>query len=393
MSDESDPIAPPSESGAQGLDSSRPDPIVIKGQIADAPSPPPERASPPPARRNGLAPFWLAPTAIAGGLIGYGLVQMLNPPPDLSGVTTSIQAVKDAQSVAATGVDALGKRVAALDSALSGAAKASDANGSDVKSLAKRVDGVEKTVGDALLTAQAAQTPAPMASPAPDLSLGSARLDALDASVKALEAKPDSAAPLQDRIAALEAAVTQLKTAPSRDGLALSALIEGLSLRFESGAAFAGELETLKRLGADGGSLAALAPMAQSGAPTPQKIVAAFEALAPTLAPAPSPAPTPAPNADQGMMAGLIAKMSSLVKVRVKDAPVSVDPSAPSQQIRTALAKGDFAAAATAFAPLKDKAGAAGDAWLGLIDQRTRGLAAIAKLRAQADDALKAAAP
>src|SRR5579863_6144669 len=210
MSDASDPIAPPSESGPQGLDSSRPDPITIEGQVADAP-PEPRKPAPP----RGLAPFWLAPTAIAGGLIGYGLVQMLNPPPDLSGVTASILAVRDTQSASATAMAALAKRVAALDSALSGAAKASDANGADVKALAKRVDGVEKTVGDALLTAQAAQTPAAPASPAPDLTPLTARLDALDASLKALEAKPDSAVPLQERIAALEATVAQLKTAPS----------------------------------------------------------------------------------------------------------------------------------------------------------------------------------
>ena len=386
MSDESDPIAPPSESGPQGLDSSRPDPVTIEGQAQETLIEPAARPQP---ERNGVAPIWLVPTAIVGGLIGYALVEMLNPQPDLSGVTTSIQAVKDVQSAAATGADALGKRVAALDSALSDAAKATDANGADVKALAKRVDGVEKTVGDT----QAGQTSVPMASPAPDLSLVSARLDALDASVKALEAKPESAAPLQERIAALEATVTQLKTAPTRDGLALSALTEGLSLRFESGAPFAGELETLKRLDADGGSLAALAPMAESGAPTPQKIIAAFEALAPTLAPAPAPAPTPAPNADQGMMADLMAKMASLVKVRVENAPVGTDVSGPSHQIRTALAKGDFAAAAAAFAPVKDNAGAAGDAWAALIDQHMRAIAAIAKLRAQADDALKASAP
>jgi len=364
MSDESDPIAPPQESGPPGLDSNRPDPLIIEGEAREAPPERPAQAPrlTPAPTRGGAPAAWLVPTAIVGGLIGYGLVQFLNPPPDVAGLAAAVQAVKDAQGAAA--------------------------KASDVKALAARVDGLEKS---------AAAAKAAGASPsAPDATAVNARLDALDAGLKALSGKPDATQPLQEKLTALEASVARLKAtpAPRRDGLALSALTEGLSLRFDAGAPFAGELATLKLLGADPDSLALLAPMADGGAPTPQKIAAAFEAIAPALVAAPAPAATPSPPpADQGLTGAVMARLASLVKVRVKDAPPPPDATGPSATIRAALARGDLAAAAAAFAPLRDKAGAAGDAWAGLIDQRARGLAAVAKLRAGADDALKAAAP
>jgi len=388
MSDESDPIAPPLESGPQGLDSNRPDPRTIEGEARELP-PEPSVPQAPGTARAGVTPIWLLPTALVGGLIGYGLVQILNPPPDVASLNASALALNDRQGAEAARVDALAKRMAIIEPALAGAAKAGD-----VKGLAARLDAVEKSAADAVAAAKVAP-PAAEPQPAVDLSPVNARLDALDSALKTISGKPDATQPLQEKLAALESSLAQIKAAaaPSRDGGALAALTEGLSLRFDSGAPFAGELETLKRLGADADSLAALAPMAASGAPTPQKIAAAFEAIAPSLAAAPAPAATPSPApADQGLMGGIMARLSSLVKVRVKDAPAP-DANGPSAAIRAALAKGDFAAATAAFAPLKDRAGAVGDAWLALIDQRGRALAAITKLRAEADDALKAAAP
>jgi len=418
MSDESDPIAPPQESGPQGLEASRPDPFIIEGDVRE---PPPERAAqiPLPARR-GVSPIWLAPTAIVGGLIGYGLVQFLNPPPDVASLGASVQAITDAQGAAAKASDlkALSARVDGLEKsaaaalALANAAKAAGAlpPAADLTAVNARLDAMdgalkaldakpdatqplqEKLAALESSLAQMKAAPALAGPSAPDLAPVNAKLDALDAALKALGAKPDATQPLQEKLAALEASLAQLKAAPRQDGVALAALTEGLSLRFDAGAPFASELATLKRLGADAQALATLASMAESGAPTPQRIAAAFEAIAPSLAPAPVATPSPTP-ADQGVTGAMMARLASLVKVRVKDAPAPPDANGPSSTIRAALAKGDLAAAAAAFAPVRDKAGAAGDAWVGLIDQRAHGLAAIAALRAGADDALKAAAP
>ena len=421
MPDESDPIAPPLEAPPLSVNDSRSDQGALDERFRAVSAPDADSADKAKAKEGTAPQENIAPrgqglilgfiaAALAGGVLGYLLVSLFNPPVDLGKIDARLGALESAQTTASKAFDAADKHLAALDDANAGAAKAAD-----LQKLEQRIEAIEKT-----LAAPAAQpapsAPAPSeAAPPPQVDLGpiaarlgaleakvsdlagrpdatqplAARLAALETKVGDLVAKPDPTQPLLGRIASLEAALAAVKAdvhASAADPAALEVMSLELAQRFESGAPFTAELDKLKQFGVAADVTGPLAPLAASGAPTVQRLAEGFDAIAPSLTAAAVPP-------DESFTDRLEREVGSLVHVRRKGVVEGDSPEALVTQIGADVAKGDLAAAMASFLKLPERARAAGESWRAEAEMRAAGAAAIEKLQAQAYAALKPSAP
>ncbi len=293
----------------------------------------------------------------------------------------------EAGAAKAAALEALGRRVAALEGA---AGKDEAAQAALSEARAARADAAKALA----LAAGAGQTtpapaPAPVqgAAPAPfDASALEARIGGLEGDLAALKASQADLGALGDRLGKMEAALAAPKSearlaaaevAPNRDAAAAAILAISLNERLNAGAPFAEELAALARLGADGGKVSALKPFADAGAPTLAALGAAFAKIAPAVVAAAT------PPSSGGMMDRLFDHLRGLVRVR-KVGEVGGDEATLVSNVSAALARGDLDAAIQAYGRLPDAARLAGRDWVDAAQARRAAGAAALSLRADA---------
>jgi len=285
-----------------------------------------------------------------------------------------------AGAVKATVVQALDKRLAALETAsvkpdavLAAQADASAAREAAAKALA--------------LAGQAGAGGAP-AAPAPD-----PRVAKLETDLSALSARVADVVGLGDRTAKLEATLASPKNEarvaaevsqqvdPASQAIAAIALEQ----RLRAGEPFAAEWAALSRLGADAPSLAALKPFAESGAPTSAALAASFAKVAPAMLAAVTPEST------GGAMDKLLDHMRKLVRVHAVGEVPGEEPDALVSQIEAALGRGQVATAMSAYARLPEAARKPSAEWAKAAEARAGADSAARLLRENAIARLAAA--
>jgi hypothetical protein len=298
----------------------------------------------------------------------------------------------EAAAAAASALDALAGRVAALESAAGkGPAPAPATDEALAEARAARDDAAK-----ALALVGAAPQAAPAASPSPPavdpaaLAALAGRVGQLESGVAALKSGAPDVAAIDARLAKLEGALAAPKSearvaaaeAQAPRGAAAAAILAvALEGRLAAGAPFAQELSGLSRLGADAGRIGALKPYADSGAPTLAALAAAFAKLEPSLTALATPAPA---RNDESVFDRLFDHMRALVRVHKVGAAGEGAEGLPAA-VAAALGRGDLAAALDAYGKLPEPARQAGAEWAKSAAARQ---AAGAAARALRDDAV-----
>jgi hypothetical protein len=311
-------------------------------------------------------PVWpLALAALIGLIPGLAALWLALQPRQDDGAN-AITATRSDIARLSVRVDALEKRPDA--GALRDTVAALDKRIASTDTLARNAQSAaDKAAGDAKAAATAAQTaserpPADASSnppaPAPDLSplrqqIGSTdtrigmldqKLGGLDARIGALQAKidqpkTDARAPTTDK---------ETETAAAENPAALAVVAHGVLQALPRGVPFVTELSALKSLKADPVKVAALEPLAQSGAPTARALADRFRPLADEIAKQDQPA--------QGSFFERIAQSAThLVRVRSVGEKQGSDPAALASQIQAALDRGDLNRAHDLWAKLPDR--------------------------------------
>jgi hypothetical protein len=342
--------------------------------------------------------------AVAGALVSAGLLWYFLPD---SNVQTGVAQRLAALEGSAGGASGAEKRVGALEdgarllSEKMAGVMAFGPRLSALEAVAPDVKTAIETSKSALSAAQAAQTdaakalqagsavPATAAAPGVDAGVLDARIGKLEAGVAAaLAAQPDLA-PVNERLAKLEAALASPKSEarvasepapPSRDdAAALAVVAQALGARIEAGQPYPLELAALERLGADPQRLAQLKPFAKDGAPSLAALSSDFARITPALLSAAE------PKGDDGVMARLMNNMSKIVRVHPVGEQSGDDPAAVASQVMAALARGDTPGALSAFERLPAAARQIGKDW---ADKAHGRLAAAMAAQALLDDSI-----
>jgi len=360
----SDATSPPSPEQTDPV--STPDPVVEPAP--DAPVPPPayepEVGTPEPtapAARESAAGRFVIPAiaALGGGVVGGLLVALLSSSTGtdpvssasldsrFAAVSARLDRVEAATSEAASrpaaagGVDPariaeLEKEIAALKSAASQPAATATAPSIDLGPIESRLSALETR------PTPVAPEAAPAAPPV-DLTPLQSRLDALTTRLDAVEAHPP--ADPKTEAAARVIAVTALRQAATGSG------------------PFANELAAVSALGTEESEIAALQPLAATGAPSKADLIAAFPAVADQIRIA-------AAKVDPGasLIDRLTASAGSLVSVKPSGPMAGPSATAVVSRMEAAVKDGNLAEAlregdgldAIARAPLADWAAKAG---------------------------------
>jgi hypothetical protein len=164
--------------------------------------------------------------------------------------------------------------------------------------------------------------------------------------------------------------------------LALSAAV--LRDAVFAGAPFADELAAVKQLGGGDPSLAALAPFAATGVPSPATLAHELHAVIPAMMKI-SGASAP----DAGFLERLQANAGKLVRISPVSAPVGAGPSAVLARIEIDAANDNIAAALADLGRLPAPVRAPANAWIEKAKARQAAIAAARQIAA--DTALKLA--
>jgi hypothetical protein len=379
----------------------RPDPGVIDGEAVeirdetDGRTEPPPGDGPSPAESTRL-PSYVVPAAAGFGgailgaalaLLGAWLIEPRAGALDEAGARlTAIEKTADAQKTEAA---ALGKRVATLET---DAVKASA-----LDALGRRVGALESAQGEtkaaldeahadaakALAAAQAAPVSTTAAAPAapsalePRLAKIESDLAAADARLIRLEGATDAAPKSDARVA--------MATGGSQNAASIAVLALSLEQRFAAGAPFAAELAALSQLGVAADALAPLKPFAETGAPSRSAVSASWAKIEPAVAAA-------VPPPERSGWDRLLDHMRALVRVhRVGEAAGDEAFDPPIAQVGAAIDRGDFAAALAAYGQLPEASRAAGASWADAVKARAAAAKAASALRDQAISRLAAA--
>ncbi|MGU3663268.1 translation initiation factor 2 [Methylobacterium sp. A49B] len=161
-----------------------------------------------------------------------------------------------------------------------------------------------------------------------------------------------------DKIAALDKSVAQRAEAGTVQAALRVVVTDRVAAALASGMPFAEPLATLRKLDPDTDAQAqALAPFAETGAPTASRLAEDFRPIAERIA-----AQRQAQRAKTAAETGdfrtkLLSMADGLVQVRKVDAPAAPEASDdPAAKVQAALDRGDLPAAATAFAALPAEA-------------------------------------
>jgi hypothetical protein len=257
-------------------------------------------------------------------------------------LTTLEQAVANAPRNAATG-PALAERIAAAERAAQTNERALAGLNDHVAAQAARFETLEKTISDEAKAASTVQ----VSPSAPDVALA-ARLDALE---RAVAARNEAA-----------------KTPDNATRLAVAAL--ALRDTVASGAPFTAELSTVRALGADAASTAALAPFAATGVPTASALLQQLSTLLPALRQA----------ADAGVARGngflerLEANAEKLVRIRPLGEAAGSDPVAILSRVEDGIAKRDLAGTLAQLMALPPAVRVPVDGWINQLEARQKAL-------------------
>ena len=258
----------------------------------------------------------------------------------------------------------------------------------ELQRLVDRIDRIEESAKAALKAAQdakSAERPA-TAQPSPEegtyLNALEGRIDELAGEIRAVRERLDT--PKNETRVAPEPSETQKPAPVKMAGSAADIVVVAQSLahELERGRPYSAEQAALSNLGADPELLAALAPSAESGAPTAAQLLKSFATAARALRALDGPK-TGSSLADQ-----LLQGAAKLVKVRPAHEPAVETIFDIVGKIETALAHDDVGAAADAFARLPDNAKAEAKAFGETLNRRRDAEKAAASLLSGAIAAL-----
>lgn len=337
-----------------------------------SPPPSPPRAEP---RRGGVS-------AIAAGLIGgvvalagAGALQYGGVLPQLGGNSTAtaeidglraeIATLRD-QVAAAPAPENLAPRLDELAAGLNEARtqlQALQAGGAPSPEAAAALEERFKALETAVASTQQGGQPV-------DLAPLNQRLDALDAAVaEAKQAASGATAPLEERLASLEAKVGELggKVAEQAEqpSAALAIAASALKATIDRGDPFMTELETYASIAPQSPEIDALRGLAAAGVPSRTAIDDAFPAAANAMIAA---AKAEDPNA--GFLDRLMSSAQSLVQVRPVGTVEGEDAPAIVARMEVALKKGDYAGAVAEYDKLAEPAKAAGADFIAKVKAR-----------------------
>jgi hypothetical protein len=177
------------------------------------------------------------------------------------------------------------------------------------------------------------------------------------------------------RLAALQTKIDQPKTetrAPTADKdtedvntspAALAVVAQSLVQALPRGAPFTTELAALKSLKADPAKVAALEPLAGSGAPTARALADRFRPIADEIAKQDQPR-------EASFFERIMQSATHLVRVRSAGEKQGSDPAALASQIQAALDRGDLARAHDIWTKLPDSAKARSQDWARALEAR-----------------------
>ena len=402
------PSAPPSPA--------RPDPGVIDGEATEirdetpfsAEAPMPDDPPPGPDRPS----VYVMPAAIGfgGALVGAALALLaawlIDPRAGaLDDARARLAAVEKSAASESAMASALDQRMTSLEAGAASAAKgdaldalgrrigALEASGGDARTALDEARAARADAAKALAAASSAAAPTNTAAPAEPGAL-EPRLVKLESDLAAAETRLSQLGAIDERLAKLEgatgaAAKSEARVAMARGGSESAASVAVLALsleqRFAAGAPYAAELGALGQLGVGAEALAALKPMAESGAPSLSALAASWAKVEPAVVAA-------APPPERSSWDRLLDHMRALVRVRhVGEAGERDESGPPAARIGAALDRGDLAAALAAFGQLPDASRAAGAAWADATKARVAAAKAATALRADAINGLAAA--
>jgi hypothetical protein len=352
-----------------------PEPAAEKKAPEPEPQPEPLVTPPPPVESPSMT-LPLAAAALAGALFG-GLGGTLVPALFGNGKgaeTTKIAALERSQAdlarqlqslPAAAALTQIQQKLSALETNV--AKRVSDATGP----IAQNVLSLEGEVRTLAARPTASGAPAPV-----DLSPVQQRIAALEGQLRTLDAKAEAAGKAADpRIAALDQKLDQTARRMEAGSAApLFSAVQGLAQAFHRGVPFRNEFTAVEVLGAKPEQLAALKPLSEIGAPTPQVLAAAFAPLAAKLA---------------GAEGGFWGFVNRFATVRPTEESAGDQPAAIVGSIEAALRRGDGAAALAAWNRLPESARQASAGWGAQAAERDRAAKALAALQDAATAALR----
>ena len=259
----------------------------------------------------------------------------------------------------------------------------------EIAALVKRIEQLEATAREALETARDAQrsakpaetgekTATPTADEGSYLNALEGRIDELADEIRKVREQLDQPKS-ETRVApdaAEAAASTQVKAITAAETLGLA---QSLAHSLERGRPFAAEQAALTERGVDPQLLAALAPVAEQGAPTAARLLASFAPVAKRLR-----ALEDAPAAGGSLTDQLLRHAGKLVHVRPAGEEANVSISELVARIESALAHDDLDGASEAFAKLPENARSEAKAFGEALNQRREAEQAAASLLANA---------
>ncbi len=396
----------------------RPDPAVIDGEATEirdeaaaAAEAPTADAPPPPEPIRAAAYAMPAAAGLGGAILGAALALvaawLIDPRAGalddararLAALQRSLEthsaataaldkrmASLEAGAAKANALDALGRRVGALEAAGGDAKAALDEARADA---AKALAAAQSSPPNAAAPAEPSALEPRLAKLESDLAAAQSRLDqlgGLDQHVTKLEGAA-GAAPKFDGATAAPKSDARVAIAKSASESAASVAVLALSLeqRLAGGAPFAAELAALSQLGVGADALAPLKPFAESGAPSLAALAESWAKVEPAVAAA-------APPPERSGWDRLLDHIRALVRVRrVGEASGSDEFEPPVGRIGAALDRGDLAAALEAYGRLSEASRAAGAVWFDAAKAREAAAKAATALRADAIGGLAAA--
>jgi hypothetical protein len=313
------PEAPP-KPPAQATTSDNGERITWSAPPVDAPAPPPRPALEPPVAAR-------APE-----------------PPPRAAIATAPEPGNDAR---AAEIEALTKRLGELEQIARSAL--------DLAEQARADAGARPPVQST--PAQSAQTPE-FRDLSDNVSGLEGRIDELGDEMKTLRERLDS--PKDESRLPKEAMIETPPQKPAEDEpnpAAVVVIAHSLQKALERGAPFSTEFAALAAQGADKDALERLAASAETGAPTPHALKAAFHPLVKRMETAAE------PHADESLSDRLIHGASKLVKMRAPGEATKIEIAEIASKIEAALGHEDIGAALAAFADLPEDARALAREW------------------------------
>jgi len=294
-------------------------------------------------------------------------------PEALSGLKAQIAALETSVKETSPKLDGLADRVAQLETSLKTLAETASEGGSvaSAAAIAQQITEAEQRL-DAKIAAALAEGKGATASAVEQMRTEIAELKAkLGALAEAEFGTGDSPdlepelAALTERIAKLEASLPEIVSAIDKESAgaksaAVAIAFANLRAAVSDGRPYAAELDTIGTLAPSVGDLGVLPAHAETGIPTVPELARSFATASDHALEAAAPA------AGGSLVDNLLASAQSLVKIRrLDDAPASDGPAATLARAKTALDRGDLAAAVKDIEALDGATREAFSAWLG----------------------------